>query len=617
MLKNKKRLVMAGLLLLVIAVAGVFGWRYLPIYKLMKRPTSENLPFVKDNRDREEPPYSIYYDFEIDSTVETPGDLYKGIAYSGLYSTKTFGKNTFSVSIEKRVGDLGMNKIDGVGISAWVYLMPGKNEPNGSLVFTVTNTVGVNTCWKGVSFSGPLTPREKWTKISDYFDLSGVQLRPDDKIQVYFWNNSSTDILTDDIYVVFGKSAERRGDSARVDMTKGVPFKQGFNTPPFPFIYLQKDDIGNNNSVYLIEDGTKKEGDITPGDQVFAGNFTAGSAGLETMLVIKQNGTPEVYRYCPVAQRFSGVPVDCPAGITQMLQGAEILHGSFLRGTDQVLAIGEKSLSLIGIDGTFNPCAKGNAALKVKEIWTSASVAIGGTNIVKGSAVVCDLNGDGISELFVPGKGGSWALFRFDGNGWTTMAQEDENKIKAWDPALSDFKIFAGKFSEKVNGDVLLTVFTDKLTKKLNYSMVKYAAGEKKFQPVFTACTGNIGRILGPDTLLPGDRFFTGHFMGAPGIQVLRYSREWRYDLKQIRFNDSTFQVLANVDFKGFDLDHNPKYFEILKLVPGRWISPTQASILVIARNCKEKNYRGTECREYENLPYLPNTLQIYSFQPK
>ena len=494
--------------------------------------------------------------------------------------------------------------------------MPGKNEPNGSLVFTVTNTVGVNTCWKGVSFSGPLTPREKWTKISDYFDLSGVQLRPDDKIQVYFWNNSSTDILTDDIYVVFGKPAERRGDSARVDMTKGIPFKQGFNTPPFPFIYLQKDDIGNNNSVYLIEDGTKKR----------AISLRATRFLQETSLPAQQagdhachqtDGTPEVYRYCPAAKRFSGVPVDCPAGITQMLQGAEILHGSFLRGTDQVLAIGEKSLSLIGIEGTFNPCGKGNAALKVKEIWTSASVAIGGTNIVKGSAVVCDLNGDGISELFVPGKGGSWALFRFDGNGWTTMAQEDENKIKAWDPALSDFKIFAGKFSEKVNGDVLLTVFTDKLTKKLNYSMVKYAAGEKKFQPVFTACTGNIGRILGPDTLLPGDRFFTGHFMAAPGIQVLRYSREWRYDLKQIRFNDSTFQVLANVDFKGFDLDHNPKYFEILKLVPGRWISPTQASILVIARNCKEKNYRGTECREYENLPYLPNTLQIYSFQPK
>ena len=88
MLKNKKRLVIAGLLLLVIAVAGVIGWRYLPIYKLMKRPTSENLPFIKDNGDREEPPYSIYYDFEIDSTVETPGDLYKGIAHSGALFDK-------------------------------------------------------------------------------------------------------------------------------------------------------------------------------------------------------------------------------------------------------------------------------------------------------------------------------------------------------------------------------------------------------------------------------------------------------------------------------------------------------------------------------------------------
>jgi hypothetical protein len=96
---------------------------------------------------------------------------------------------------------------------------------------------------------------------------------------------------------------------------------------------------------------------------------------------------------------------------------------------------------------------------------------------------------------------------------------------------------------------------------------------------------------------------------------VFRYNRDWRYDLKEIRFNDSTFQVIANIDFTGYEKDFNPKYYEVLRLVPAMLVNPGMASFLVIGKNCKKKDPNEKECKEFTDLPALPGTIQVYTFQ--
>ena len=98
-------------------------------------------------------------------------------------------------------------------------------------------------------------------------------------------------------------------------------------------------------------------------------------------------------------------------------------------------------------------------------------------------------------------------------------------------------------------------------------------------------------------------------------MKVFRYNRDWRYDLKEIRFNDSTFQVIANMDFSGYEKDYNPKYYEILRLVPAMLVSPGLTSFLVIGKNCKNKDPKEKECREFINLPVLPEIIQVFSLQ--
>ncbi|MBN1200097.1 MAG: hypothetical protein JXA23_12140, partial [Bacteroidales bacterium] len=172
-MKKRKRLFIllgAVLILLVLFTLGVI--KYIPWHKLMKIPTSSEVAFVDQDPMQNVAPNTLSFDFEVDSTQGVPNGIYKGIAHSGNYSAKAFGKNSFSISVVRDAGEIGLENLKGVAMSAWVYVLPTENEVNGSLVFAVNNSVGVNICWKGVHFNGPLIPIEKWTKVSAYFDLS-------------------------------------------------------------------------------------------------------------------------------------------------------------------------------------------------------------------------------------------------------------------------------------------------------------------------------------------------------------------------------------------------------------------------------------------------------------
>jgi hypothetical protein len=67
------------------------------------------------------------------------------------------------------------------------------------------------------------------------------------------------------------------------------------------------------------------------------------------------------------------------------------------------------------------------------------------------------------------------------------------------------------------------------------------------------------------------------------------------------------------MDFTGFDKDFNPKYYEILRIVPGMLVNRDLTSLLVIGKNCKRRDSTSNECKEFIDLSVLPGILQIYS----
>ncbi len=564
---------------------------------------------------------SLLCNFEIDPREKLPPGFYKGIAHSGHFSAKAFGKNSYSLAIEQTAGQIGIDKLKSIAMSAWIFIFPTDKEPDGIYVLSVTNAFGISKCWKGIYVKGSSAPHGKWFRISGLFDLSEIILQPGNKIHIYFWNRSHTDILVDDYYIIFGGQKERRGESTLTDLTKNPVFNPRFNFPPFPTFYAEKEEISNRNSADLAPDNSVKGGDIFPEDKIIAGNFLQTRYGTDAILVIPSSGKPELFSFCPASTSFKKINVILPSEVLSFFKSAKALKGRFTENTyDEVLLEGDHEF----IVGSFTPltilCSTMKAASsEFKVIWKSDPAFMATGLKSKGARILAgDLFGDRYTELLTINDDGSWKILKFlsgkvQKGGWTVMASGRRKNSPFVNPGYGQIKITLGRFLPHCPQDLILTVTGNQTGKKLTSSLLKFDFAQSAFVPPDQNTFDGKLKIIGLDTLKPSDIFLFGDFRGNKEPQVLRYNRDWRFDLKELNFNDTTFSILGNVDFHGYDKDHNPKYYGVLKLVAGRIIDPARTSLLVIGRNCKNDDFATDHCKEYQNLPELPDFISVYS----
>jgi len=621
MQKKKKKILILGFILLGSVIVLGLGLKYIPFNKIISIRSSSETVTVCPEQTLGQAPNSFLVDFELTPGMKIPDRLYKGIAHSGIYSCKVFGNDSYSIPFIRNAGDIGMENLQTVGWSTWVYIFPTEKEINSSFFFAVYNEPGVNVIWKGISLSGPGIPRGKWFKISSVADLSGVSFKPDHQLKIYFWNRSKTNILVDDFHIVFGRDSERFGDSTRVDLTTKTPFAPKFNFPPFRTAFLEKEDIHNQNTAFLINDHGVKEGKINPDQIIIGGNFLNNALGLDAILVMKKNGTPEIFSFCPEEGRFMKVQIELPREAIPYFSARFVDKGTFLQnGYEQIFIESEKGFMLGQFEPVKEVCSQGNNLKTIfKVLWKSGSWETNhGQNTGKQIFYSGDFNGDQQTEiLLVPGNG-TWKLLRFiakpDGN-WKTIAEGNSDETANWNNNEAEFKISVGRFIAGLNHDVLLTVMKNKKPGEQKFSLIRFNSVHLKFDPIFPARQTHYGKTIGLDTLQIADILFVGNFNGNREKEIFRYNRDWRFDLKQIRFNDTTFQILQNIDFAGFSKDHNPKYYEVLSLIPGKFINSAVTSLLVIGRNCKNEKSDGKECLEYQNKSVLPDVISIYSMK--
>ena len=611
--KQQRKLFLISLTLFILMIVAGIGIRYFPLNKLIKLPGSGQIGLMNKNETGFTVPHTLLFDFEVDSASANPEKLYKGIAHSGRFSAKAFGSNSYTVPLERKAGDIGLENLSAIAMSAWIYVFPGNNDPVANLVFAASNNK-INIAWKGIRVEGSEVPRGKWFKISGQFDISDIKFKPDTKLEFYFWNNSRTDILADDIYVVFGGPKPRKGDSARVDLTNGRTFTPSFNFPPFPFYYLEKDNINNENSSFLIKKGELQEGDISPYDRLLTGYFISGTSGTEDLLVISRSGEVRLFTFCVDRKEFKKVNLNIGNDLLTWFRSAGIFKGSFTNdGSDQILLAGDQGVLLGEFGKVSNTCQGKSLETIFKPVLSTR------TNPFKTGQdhlFVSDLDGNKHPEILAVSPDGSWKVFRIQ-NGkndpFQVLASGAGSPNSQWNSDKMDYMITAGHFLVKYNQDILLTVGKEKGKSAGSFSLFRFDLVKKIFISCFPEKQNNLGKTTGLDTLSPWDEYLTGTFDNTGRTRVFRYNHEWRYDLKEIQFNDSSFRVIANMDFHGYDQDHNPKYFEILRLLPGKLVKPGMTSFLVIGKNCKEHDQNSKECIRFEDQQELPNTIQVYS----
>lgn len=563
--KKNKVILISGILVLVVVLTGL-GMKYLPFSKLIKMPSGSQKGMIAPKSTRATGPDSYYYDFEVPTGKEMPGGFYKGIAHSGNYSVKAFGKNSFSYTIERTAADVGLQNLRAVAMSAWIYVFPTDNEVKGSLVFTASNNLGVNICWKGVSLVEPEVPKGKWFKISGYFDLKNVNFNEDTRLQNYFWNNTGTDILVDDFFIVFGGAVDRRGDSALVDLTRPGGYQQKFNYPPFPLNYLTR--MGENTPV----DPSK----VSKDNFYITGDFFG--TGLDGLLIIKKDGLLTGFSCCPEG---NGSFISMGSGRIPVSGGKiiRVFAGQFTgAGTCQVLIQTEGKLYLCSFLPIRERCAPGQKlALNLLSTVDNScqSVSVG------------RFSGTGKTQVLNVANDGSWELMSFESaKAGTCSAKiithgDKPDNLPDWNIAGTNITVH--DFLKTGKEDQLLVISPSGDKGQYRYNLLKFNTIKNKWESSFTPAKE--GKTIGIDTLKPGDLFYVLEDESGLIKKLYRYNRDWRFDLKEISFNDSAFRIHSNTDFSGFPKNQNPKYYEELILVPGHFTGKHAVSVLVIGKN--------------------------------
>lgn len=260
---------------------------------------------------------------------------------------------------------------------------------------------------------------------------------------------------------------------------------------------------------------------------------------------------------------------------------------------------------MAALDPVTNPCSpSGTLQMNLKILWKSEVPA---TSIYTG-----DFTGDHRSEILMISDNGSWKVMSFEQSGntlgnWKVMAEDDHDPVKGWNRSNQEITISTGKFLQHTANDQVLTVMKGKGDAKCTWSISKLNISRMKWDPVFPEKQNYCGKTIGLDTLKPSDILFAGNTGEGNELRFFRYNRDWRFDLKEICFNDTSFTILSSFDFHGFTLDRNPKYYESLRLIPGHFLNASDISFLTIGHIAKE--------RHYETI--LPNFIDLYAIPLK
>ncbi len=612
-MRQKRLIYFSGMTVIMVILAGILVYRYLPLRKFLHFGTGDEHAFSDTIAAGTLPPNSLFFDFEVAPGAELPKGIVKGEAHSGEHASKAFGKNSFAYQVERTAGEIGTRYLDKVGLSAWLYLFPGDNDVNANLVFAAFNESGVNICWKSRHVAGPEIPRGRWFKISGEIDLREYTFKPDYRIQIYFWNNSDNDFLVDDYMIVFGSSPPRRGDSARVNLTLPEGYVSRFNYPPFKPLYFIKRQATFNMAGEKGKATFGPVADIGPGDLLTGGYFLSNPYRLDILFAIDtEKGTTFMMAWCSDKREMMRFSVDIPWSDPRGIAPRKLLHGRFTGAAEEeLLLLGKEQASLIRFSG---PSAFCEAASPVTAtiLWEGMIADLTGIPDAGTEMIAGDFNGDAISELLIPYRGG-WRLCTFSAAGeWETMAGKQTKKAP-WsdDPSILPV-LHSGKFLAGIRYDQVLAIMPPPSG---GYTLLRWDAANRDFRSCLAASNSSMGAATGLDTLKITDLFFTGSFLKGESGRVIRLNRDWRFDLKLLSFSAEQLEILYSLDFEGYEKDFNPKYYEVFIPVAGCFLSPDQEILLIHSTNCREWDEYGRKCRETENLYTLPDRTSLYILQ--
>lgn len=265
-----------------------------------------------------------------------------------------------------------------------------------------------------------------------------------------------------------------------------------------------------------------------------------------------------------------------------------IVSGNFIASskTDELVCIKNKTARIYSFNTDKKEFEKiAESSVNESSLFDPANIYFSG-----------DYNSDGKQDLLcINTTNGTWQILNYLNNKWQIGFSGKNNLKEHW---YKQMYISSGK------------TFTDKDALIFNngkaHITLQLINGE--WQEKIINITASAQTVFHAN-----DLFYTGSIAGSK--QTLVLNKDWRFDLKLISTADNDPTIRYMVDFKGYESDHNPKYYEFTKLVSGNFHSENNLSLLVFAFNCTDSNFDGIKCTSIENNKQLPNKIELYTFE--
>ena len=222
---------------------------------------------------------NLFFDFETDAGMQGADNVKETTAHSGKKACDLSGGKEYGPSINKKMSEFGSPLLKKISLSVWIY--PLTDNPNTVLVASVVNSKNETVFWEGKSSKDLDFQKNKWTKINASCNLPVEKITSQDILGVSVWNKGKTDVIIDDLEIVYGDAPERRGSPSTIDATSIYEkrFVSEKNKPPYKTIYFEKQEIKNGNGIEQFE----------PGDKFLVGNFADDKNKLDEILCIGKN----------------------------------------------------------------------------------------------------------------------------------------------------------------------------------------------------------------------------------------------------------------------------------------------------------------------------------------
>ncbi len=267
---------------------------------------------------------NFLYDFESNEGLTGTESIKQTVAHSGKMACDLTGGREYGPLVVKKMTEVSTSLIKKITASVWVY--PMTDKPNAVLTASITNSKGESVFWDGKSTENKPFPKNQWTKINASFSVPPEKISLEDKIQVNVWNKGRTDLLIDDMEVVYGEGADRKGDVSTIDANSiyEKKFSPQKNKPPFRTIYFSKQNFN-----YSSLSG------FTPNDEFIVGDFIKDKSNLDEIICI-HDGKAELFSFSSTTNEFTKVKgkVLSVDSLLKIKKNSEIHDFTFFKPTD-------------------------------------------------------------------------------------------------------------------------------------------------------------------------------------------------------------------------------------------------------------------------------------------